>query len=38
LERKGVIALERRPDAPAVRLTSWPDERPVSHLILRVRS
>ncbi|MGQ4807021.1 hypothetical protein NKDENANG_00359 [Candidatus Entotheonellaceae bacterium PAL068K] len=38
LERKGGIALERRHDAPAVRLTSWPDERSVSHIILRVRS
>jgi hypothetical protein len=38
LERKGVITLERRHDAPAVRLTSWPDERPVSHIILRARS
>lgn len=38
LERKGVIVLERRHDAPAVRLTSWPDERPVSHIILRARS
>jgi hypothetical protein len=38
LELKGIIVLERRHDAPAVRLTSWPDERPVSHIILRVRS
>ena len=38
LERKKVIKLEKRADAPVFRLASWPDETPVSHVILQIRS
>jgi hypothetical protein len=38
LERKGAFRLESRSDAPAMNLAIWPNERPVSHVILNTRS
>lgn len=35
LERKGKINLDSRSDAPAMNLAIWPNERPVSHVILQ---
>jgi hypothetical protein len=32
LDRRGVIHLERQPDAPAIMLATWPDPLPISHI------
>jgi hypothetical protein len=34
LERRGVVRMVASSDAPTLRLGNWPDERPVSHVVL----